>query len=228
MPIKAKAYIAIVIVLGALTLLTCALAEPQLPDFRRFLECFILAILASTFKIRPAGLQSSISLNFVLFIIAIATLSLTESLLIAAGCAVVQCLWRYRTRPTVVQVLFNVSALMIAVFAASISTERLRVGPAYVPGLVMAGVVLFLANTWLVSLVLALLKERSPLAIWRECHACAFPYYVAGAVVAVAISASIRVCGWEPALAMLPSVYLLYAYYDAHVSKSVLTGKGAH
>jgi hypothetical protein len=221
MPTKTKLYIGAVITVGAAMLLACLAYDPSLPDLGRFLECLALGALAATFKIKLPGMQSSISLNFVLFIIAIAGLSLTEALIIAAVTAVVQTLWRFRTRPTVTQALFNMSALIASVFTADVLTAQLRKGQGQVPGLVLAGIIFFFVNTWLVSIVLALLKKTPALEVWRTCHAWAFVYYVAGAVLAILVSQYAQICGWDKALAMLPGLYLMYAYYDAHVNRLV-------
>jgi hypothetical protein len=218
MPTKAKFYIGTVVTLGAIVLLACLVSDPSLPDLRRFLECLALGALAATFKIKLPGMQSSISLNFVLFIIAIAGLSVGEAVIIAAVTAVVQTLWRRRTRATVSQALFNVGALITSVFTADVLTAQLRKGDGQVPGLVLAGVIFFFVNTWLVSIVLALLKEKPALEVWRRCHAWAFAYYVAGAVLAIVVSQYAQICGWDKALAMLPGLYLMYAYYDAHLN----------
>src|SRR5260370_3442289 len=175
---NAKIYIAAVLCLGIGALLASIAADPRLTESGRFIHCLVLAILASTFKIRLPRMQSSISLNFVLFIIAIGALSLTETLVMAVVATIVQRLWRPRTRPKTVQVLFNVAALSISAFAAHTATAQMRTGPALVPGLILAGVVFFVVNTWLVSLVLAFLSGDSALDICRRFHPSSFPYFV--------------------------------------------------
>src|ERR1039457_7182187 len=220
---SAKVYIGGVLSVGVGILLASIIADPRIPHPARLIHCLVLAVLASTFKIRLPGMQSSISLNFVIFIIGIGGLSLGETLVIAVSATVVQSLWRPRTQPKTVQVLFNIAALSISISAAALITAQLRGGHGYVPGLVIASMIFFVVNTWLVSLVLALLKGDSPLKTWRTCHGWSFPYYAAGAAFAVIISAYAQVGGWTTALAMLPGVYLLYSYYETYVrNKSVV------
>jgi hypothetical protein len=215
---RAKVYIGSVLSVGIGMLLASIIGDPRIPHPARFIHCLVLAVLASTFKIRLPGMQSSISLNFVLIIIGIGALSLGETLAIAVFATVVQSLWRPRTRPKTVQVLFNVAAISISTCTADLVTAQLRNGQGYVPGLVMAGMIFFVVNTWLVSLVLAFLSGDSPLKTWRTCHRWSFPYYAAGAALAVIVSTYAQVGGWATALAMLPFVYLLYSYYDTYVS----------
>src|SRR5437868_4402015 len=166
MSLKAKLYIALVVAVGTAILLLAGISDPRLPDLGRFLQFLVLAILASTFKIRLPGMQSSISLNFVLFIIGIAGLSLIETLIMAVAATVVQTLWRARTRPKPIQVLFNVAALVISLFAGFVLTGQVRNGRGHVPGLIIAGVIFLVSNTWLVSLVLSFVKGGSALHIW--------------------------------------------------------------
>jgi hypothetical protein len=214
---RAKVYIGSVLSCGVGLLLASIIMDPRIPHPARFIHCLVLAILASTFKIRLPGMQSSISLNFVVIIIGIGALSLGETLVIAVFATAVQSLWRPRTRPKTVQVLFNISTLSISISIADLVTAQLRNGPGFVPSLVIAGTIFFVANTWLVSIVLALLSGDSPLNTWRTCHRWSFPYYAAGAALAVIVSAYAQVGGWTTALAMLPFLYLLYSYYDTYV-----------
>ena len=222
---NAKVYIGGVLSLGIAMLLVSIIVDPQIQHPARFIHCLALAVLASTFKVRLPGMQSSISLNFVVFIIGIGALSLVETLAIAISATLVQSLWRPRTRPKAVQVLFNAAALSISIFTADLVTAPSRNGAGYVPSLVIAGMIFFVVNTWLVSLVLALLKGDSPLKTWRTCHKWSFPYYAAGAALAVIISAYAQVGGWTTALAMLPFVYLLYSYYDTYVRNESMTNQ---
>src|SRR5215471_4087488 len=73
-----------------------------------------LALLASTLKIHLPGISGTISVNFLLILMAVATSSFSETVFLAAAACIVQCLWRSRSRPRLVQVAFNVSALEIS------------------------------------------------------------------------------------------------------------------
>src|SRR5260370_41031523 len=127
---NAKIYIAAVLCLGIGALLASIAAEPRFADPGRFIHCLVLAILASTFKIRLPRMQSSISLNFVLFIIGIGALTLSETLVMAVAATIVQSLSLPRTRPKTVQVVFNVSALSLTVFTAYTAAAQIRNGRA--------------------------------------------------------------------------------------------------
>lgn len=215
MPRKAKLLIIPTIVAGMGVLAACLCADCHFPEPARFVECLVLALLASTFKIRLPRMQSTISVSFVLLLIGIAELTLTETLLMGALATVVQCFWRSRTRPKVLQVLYNVAVLMIGILVAYGATETLRKSGAIVPELAVGSAILFLVTSGMVSLVLALVKSESALAIWKNCHKWAFPYYLGGSAIAAMITFYSHVCGWQQALAMLPLMYMLYACYES-------------
>jgi hypothetical protein len=197
----------------------CVALDPHLPHAARFLQFLVLAILASTFKIRLPGMEGTISLNFVMFLIGISTLTLTETVLMASVAMLVQSVWRSKKRPKVLQILFNVSALAISVTGAYLASQT-RQAQTQVPALVVAAIVLFVLNTWLVSLVVALTSGESIMGIWRNCNQWTFLYYLMGSGVSVLVIGYSRVVGWEQALAMLPAAYLIYSYSDAYVAKA--------
>ena len=118
MTVGGRIYLGSVIALGTVILFGCAALDPHLPNTALFLQLLALAILASTFKIRLPGMEGTISLNFVVYLIGINTLTLTETVLMASVATLVQAVWRTRKRPQVMQVLFNVATLAITVSGA--------------------------------------------------------------------------------------------------------------
>jgi hypothetical protein len=216
----ARTYIGSVVALGTAILIRCVALDPHLPNTARFLQLLILAILASTFKIRLPRIEGTISLNFVVYLIGIGTLTLTETVLMASVATLVQAVWRAKKRPQALKVLFNVSTLAISVAGAHFASQQMRQNETPVPALVVAATVLFILNSWLVSLVVALTSGESAMRIWRNCNRWTFLYYVMGAGVSALVIAYGRVVGWEQALAMLPAAYLMFSYNDAFVAKT--------
>src|SRR5882757_3375054 len=99
MRIVARIYIWSIIALGTAIFIGSPALDPHLPDAARFFQFLVLAILASTFKIRLPGMNGNISLNFVIFLIGIRSLTLTETVLMASIATVVQAFWRPKSRP---------------------------------------------------------------------------------------------------------------------------------
>ena len=217
MPTRAKLLIVPWVVAGMGLLVATLAWDFRFPEPARFVTCLVLALLGSTFKIKLPRMQGTFSISFVLALIAIAQMTLTESLVVGVLATLVQCFWRTRKRPTPLQVLFNVSTLVVSVVLAFGVLNALRNSGAVIPGLVVAAVLFFIVNSGLVSLVLALLNSQSVIDIWRNCHRWAFPYYIGGAVVAGLVTVCSQVCGWRLAFAILPLMYLMYSCYQSWI-----------
>src|SRR4029077_12312114 len=87
-------------------------------DPLRFAIYLLLALVASTLKVRLPGLTGTMSLNFLFILIGVSQLSFSEMLALGAIATVMQCVWKTKTRPSIPQVLFNVSALTMAITSA--------------------------------------------------------------------------------------------------------------
>ncbi len=222
MPTQAKLFVGFVIAAGAVVLLlTCLIGDHELTQPSHFLQCLILALLASTFKIRLPGINNSIAANFVLFLIAVDRLRFDEVLILAFLSCLLQCVWRPRTKPKAVQVLFSLGSTTISIALAFELTSGLRAVGAVLPELMLASAVFFVVNSALTSAVVAMVRDQPILEIWRNCHRWAFPYHLIGSILAVAITVTTSISGWPAALAMLPLMYLVYLCYGQWVgSKS--------
>jgi hypothetical protein len=209
----AKTFIAATIAAGSLVLLACLAGDRSFPDPSRFLYCLTLALLASTFKIKLPGMQSTIGASFVLFLIALTELPFRQTLIIVVLSTLVQCLWRSEKRPKIVQLAFSVACSVISIALAFQTTSVLRKSEDIVAALAVASAVFFAVNSGLVSLVVALVSSRAPMDIWRSCHRWAFPYYLMGAGLAVGVTMYGRIHGWQLAFTMLPLLYMVYTCY---------------
>ena len=218
MPARAKLYIGTNVALGYALLAGTLIWFSQFPDVARYLACLSLACIASTLKVRLPGLHGTISVNFVFILMALAQLSLVETLTIAFAATLVQCLWKPKTRPKIVQVLFNTSTVVISTALAYLAA-RVVPGQAHLLiALAPAATVFFVMNTGMVSLVLALLSKSTLLAVWKQCHLWAFPYYLVGAAIAALVDQSSQTVGWRLSLLALPVMYLAYSCYKLFVS----------
>ena len=218
MPTKAKLYIGTSVALGYALLAGTLIFFSQFPDVARYLACLSLACIASTMKVRLPGLHGTISVNFVFILIALTQFSLAETLTIAFAATLVQCLWRPKTRPKLVQVLFNTSTVLISAALAYACAHAVPTQNHPLIALAPAATMFFVLNTGMISLVLALISKSAVLALWKQCHLWAFPYYLVGAAIAAAVGQSSQAVGWRISLLALPVMYLIYAYYKLCVS----------
>src|SRR5712692_3130813 len=114
---KAKSY-TVATVLAGLAALAAGLVQWHSDDIARFLCYFLVAALASGFKVHLPGIKGTMSVNFFFVLLCVTSLSLPETLAIASTGTVLQCVWRSKSRPRLVKVLFNVASIGIAVTAA--------------------------------------------------------------------------------------------------------------
>jgi hypothetical protein len=218
---RAQIFVGLTIACGACLVAYCMAEETVAVPSSAYLVAVLLALLASTLKVHLPGITGTISVNFLLILIAVAVFTFAETVLLASVACILQCLWRPRSRPRIVQVSFNVATLGISsgasyrishAFAGS-SAEHLAVLMA------LAASVYFVADTLLVSGVLSLVQGKSLLAVWQQCYLWSFPYYLAGAAIAGLAVATNAAAGWVMPLLVLPLMCLIYAFYRICVQR---------
>ena len=221
MPLIARIYIGAVLSLGTATLVY-GLAQPGSEDYARFLSLTVAALLAAGLKVHLPGVSGTMSVYFFFILIGIVDLTLPETLVLGSLAVIVQCLWKPKRKPAVIQVLFNASSTVIAVAASYYTFHWTFLQSRGFPGLVVLGlasVVFFVANTGPVALVIALTESRPLGQIWKDTYFWSFPYYMIGASISGLFSMSSRVFGWQTSLMLLPMVYLIYRSYRLYLGR---------
>lgn len=222
MPTNAKFYISAVSAAGLGAMAYAFLNPPWPHDLVRFCAYFLLASIAATLKLRLPGLTGTMSIGFVFVLLGISELTLPETMLIACAGVAVQCLWRAKSRPAPVQVLFSVSGVAIALVLAYGGARLVRTqfhAESVSIVLAVATCLYFAANSLLVSGVLSLVRRESFRGVWQQCYLFAFPYYVLGGGVAGLMAASGRQFGWKPALLILPVMGMAFMFYRLYLAR---------
>jgi len=216
MPTKAKIYIGLVIILGFALLAGSVALRSDFPDMPRYISYLLLALLASTFKVRLPGITGTISVNFLLILIGIADFTFTETITMGCAAIVIQCVWGAKRRPQLIQVLFNVAALALSIgvaYQVAHYTLTLARAESLSALLVIAACTYFMSNTLLISGVLCIMDGKPLKKVWQQCYLWSFPYYLVGSAIAGIISVSNRAVGWETSLLIMPIMYLVYLFY---------------
>jgi hypothetical protein len=224
LPHAAQFYVDVIITAGA-SLLIYGASHWQSHDVVRFLGYLAMALVAATCKVRLPGLRSTISVTFVVFLVAILELSYAEAVSIAAVVTVIQSVWRTERTPRPVQVAFNSACMVLSVSGAYVACYALTAPTptAMIAPLVIATALLYGSNTFIVAAAMCL-AERKPLrTIWQLYYFWSFPYYVVGASVAALMIAAARSVGWQLSLAVFPVLVLVFASYRLHANAEVAT-----
>lgn len=221
MPWPARLYAGVTVLAGILSL-TAGLMSWHPADLPRFICYFVIANLASGFKVQLPGITGTMSANFFFVLISVTTMGLPETLIIACTGTVLQCVWRSKSRPDPVKVLFNVASMAIAITATSYWY--------HLPWFAMHGIkqplvvllaacVYFVSNTWPVAAIVCLTERKPIIKMWRECYFWSLPYYLVGGALAASLAIVSRIVGWEASLLICPFLYWIYRSYRLYLER---------
>ena len=104
MPIKARIYISATIAAGLVLLAGCLVYARDFADLPRYLGYLSLACIGSTLKIKLPKIRGTMSINFLFILIGVAELTIAETITLGCVAALIQCLWKARKQPALVQV----------------------------------------------------------------------------------------------------------------------------
>ena len=219
---KVQLYVTANILLGYLIAASCAVFYWRCTDPWHFASYLALTVLGSTLKVQLPGMRGTMSLSFLFILIGVADFSLSETVAMGCAGALVQCLFRSKTRPKLMQLLFSVAVLATsAAFTHEVSHRALTgfSGQYLTLLLPLAATLYFASNTLLVSGVLSLVEQKPLKQVWQNCYLWTFPYYMIGAVVAGLITYASHTFGWWAPLRMIPAVYLVHVFYKVCVER---------
>ena len=219
--IGARAFIAGMAVAGSILFLV-AFSQWQTADPVKFVCYLIAALLASSLKVGLPGIEGTLSVNFLFTLIGILELSLPETLAIGIASTLAQFYWRPARRVKAVQLVFNLSQVMVSSAIAYGAYKLMVVHVLHQPGplaLLVAAVTHFGCNTAATSTIIGLTEEKSIAKVWGESLLWLFPYYMVGAAVAGLVHFLNGHIGWQSSLLVLPPVYLMYRSYRLYLGK---------
>jgi diguanylate cyclase (GGDEF)-like protein/putative nucleotidyltransferase with HDIG domain len=228
MSIKTRAFLAVTIFTG-FGMLVFGLTHAQWSDPTRYTCYLLLALLASGMKVTLPGVTGTLSVISLFVLIGVRELSFAETLLMICAGTLIQSLWKAKTRPKPIQVIFNVAMMSTAVAFTyyvyhSIAAEIL--GHSLPLMLVIAASVFFVVNTVPVAFVIALTEKKQVRKVWSECYVWSFPYYLVGAAFAGLVSLVNQFAGWQTSLFVMPVVYGIYRSYRLYLGR--LDGEKQH
>ena len=194
MPIRAKLFVFFTVAVGSIVF-AAACMHWHSNDLLKFACYFVIAVLASTMKVKLPGMDSTMSVHFLFVLLGILELSLAETLAIGCAAALVQSVWKNRHRSEAVKVAFNVlgltsNAICLTYFAYHLSEGLLQHSVPLL--LLLTSITYFLCNTVPLAIVIALCENRPLRAMWMETYFWGLPYNLMGAAV-VGVGEPLRV-----------------------------------
>ncbi len=218
MTINAKLFIGAIAAAGVAALAGGALHwGPKDPV--RFLSFLVIAAIASRLKVKLPGTNSNMSVNLPFILIALAELSFSETVVIAAASAFVQGLPTRGKGLKPVQALFNVSTLVMAVAVAHLVYAHSALIPSLAAKsllIALAAAAFLVADTFPVATVISLTENLSLAKVWRNMLELTFSYFALSAGIAAIVATASHYVGWQTPLLVLPVMAASYVSYHRY------------
>ncbi len=220
MPKRAVAYVLLTAALGCWAL-GSALFHWHSESLLKFGCYLVIAMFASTLKVRLPGIESTMSVHFLFILLGILELSPSETMALACGAALLQSVWHTKKTPEALKVIFNVSMTANAVWVTyQAYWEAARLFHNRIPFLLLVvGTSYFVMNTGPVSVAIALSQRSSIRSTWSVTYFWSFPYYLAGAAIVGLVNFFNRYIGWETSLLVAPVMYWIFRTYSLYLAR---------
>ncbi len=210
-------FAAIITGLGAM-LFVLAVIHWESRDQARFAVFSAVGIAASFPRVSLPGIRGTISAGIVMVLAAVADLSLSEAILMAALVSIPSAFAKARNRR--IHPFFAISAMMIASALAAV-ISRWPLAPltqrSLAVELLVAALLLGCVHSALIATAMSMSEGRAAGAIAERFYFWGLPYYLAGAAAAGLIVVTWRSAGWAPALLLVPVLGLTAVSYQLHV-----------
>jgi len=187
------------------------------------LGCFaVAAVIASGMKIRLPGIFGTLSMNYIVIIVALEELSIGAAVSVGIVSTLAQCYIHAESRPTWFQVLFNAAGIPTSVVAAHIalkSPQLLLLDHTGYIALFAASMVYFIVNTVTVAGIISCASRKSIIETWRTSYLWTSPQYLVGGGIAGATHFLSNYWGWSALLMAAPPLYLVYRSYTLYLGR---------
>jgi PAS domain S-box-containing protein len=220
MLLNTKAYITFIIALGVGAVVRGWILWDA-GDLLGFACYLALALPASCLKVRFPGATGTMSVLFLFLLAGVVELGVSKTLIIGAACVLLQCYWRPAVKPRLIQALFSVATICIAISASDLCYRWERLPFAHLQPvfrLALSATTFFLFNTFPVAAVIALTERKSLRQVWLDFYSWSFPYYLVGAAVVGMFGVANRL-DWQAWVMILPLVYVMYRSYHLYLDR---------
>lgn len=218
----ASLYFQSVVVTGIFLLLN-GLPKFATNDLAKFFVYLSLGMLCATWKVRLPRIEVTVSPVFAFVLIGIASFPLGQALLLGCIPALVQSLWRTRTKRSLSKSAFSVCAVASGIaFAYDPPHFLVSHGLASVPlMLLFAAVIFWVVNAGLVGGLASLVSNDPFPGVWRILNQHLLGFYIAGGLVAAVVILVDRLWGWQWGALVIPVLYFASHRYRVAVESEI-------
>jgi len=210
---SARLYIALVALAGAGTL-AVGIAHPVFGDPARFVALLAVAVITSRLKVKLPGMKANMSVSLPFLLLASAQLQLLPTLVIALAATVTQSVTRQLSSAKLVQMLFNVSTVLVAITCAFDVQHQARFASHGVVLVLLGAAAYLLVNTALVSGIVSLTSAQRLGQTWTSMFTLTYLYFVLSAgIAAVVVGFGIH---WSVMMLTLMVVYGAYRSFQLY------------
>ena len=223
MPRAAVSYWFLVVLAGSSCLVRSLAVWPASQEKFLWLAIYLIAaVLASGLKIRLPGIFGTLSMNYIVIIVAMLDLSLAATLIVALVSTLAQCLIHAESSPKWFQVVFSVAGLPVPVMGAYMTLKSPGLHIVDHTGclaLLGASMVYFVVNTFTVAGIISCTTGKPLNATWRKSYLWTSPHYLVGGGIAGAAHFLGTHWGWPALMMAAPPLYLVYRSYSLHLGR---------
>ena len=219
--VRVKCFVALVSAIG-LTCIGVAVVPWHHTDLLQFACYVVLTAVASGLKVIIPGYEATVSVGFILFIVSIGSMSLSETVALGVTAALVQCYWKATKRLSLLHFIFNLSQISIALTGAFWLNQFLVQRPLQgrvLIALLLSAAFYFFLNSLPVAIVVSLAEGSPIISKWRDMYAWTGPFYLVGAAIAALVQFLNRHAGWEISVVVMPALYLVYRSYNVYIGR---------
>jgi diguanylate cyclase (GGDEF)-like protein/putative nucleotidyltransferase with HDIG domain len=218
LPVPARVYLSTITTLGLICLLL-SIGQWRTEQMGQFLFYLACAVACSGLKVSLPGLTGTLSVNFLFILVSVIELTLSQTVLIAAGSGIAQLFFSSRRLPRQEQVVFTAAGMAVCATA----TWGFFHWPPLTAGLPLklffTTILYFVANTVSVAGIVSLTEGKKLWQLWHKNFFWTAPHYLAGAAVVALVHVWNVYIGWESGVLVLPVAYLLYHSYRLYLGR---------
>ncbi len=218
---KVKVYVSAISLIGFGMMAAC-LYRWESQDLPRFYCYLVLSALAAGLKVNLPGIKGTMSVGFLFVLLGISQLGPAETIVVGCAGVLVQCFWRPKRPPKVIEVVFSIANSGLAILLAyqfhhAPLIHRFDHGTPFL--LIVTGLIYFGLNTAPIAGAIALSEGRRFGETWHSCYFWSFPFYLVGASVAWIIGIITKQLNSLSLAMLLPVIYLIFRSYRLYLGR---------